>query len=62
MRATCILLGLTLSTLGLMMLLQNREQALANFTWCAGLFLFYSGALALSRKSRRSLARTSERA
>jgi threonine/homoserine/homoserine lactone efflux protein len=56
MRAFLVLVGLILSATGLLALMAHPGQVLPNLTWIAGLCLFYTGALALKRKTRRVFA------
>jgi hypothetical protein len=56
MRVFCILMGLIISASGLLALMAHPNQLLPNATWIAGMCLFYSGAFALKRKTRRVFA------
>lgn len=56
MRVFCILMGLLVSSGGLLAMLANPNQWLPNLTWIAGMGLFTVGAFSLKRKSRRIFA------
>jgi hypothetical protein len=56
MRAFCILVGLIVSASGLLALLAHPTQMVPGATLLTGIAMFYWGAFALSRKSRRIFA------
>ena len=56
MRAFLILMGLIVSGSGLVALIAHPAQLGPSLTWIAGMLMFYSGAFALKRKTRRVFA------
>lgn len=56
MRVFCILVGLIVTSFGLLALMAHPNYVFPNVTWVAGMLLFYWGAFALQRKNRRIFA------